>query len=54
MSAAAAMAGNLNPETEEQIRRRAYERYLQRGAGSDSELDDWLEVEKEFREHTVM
>ncbi len=38
------------PETlplEEQIRRRAYELYIQRGSASGSELDDWIEAEEE-------
>jgi len=33
---------------EERIRRRAYELYVQRGNQSGSELDDWLQAEKEF------
>jgi hypothetical protein len=36
----------LSPE--EQIRRRAYELYVQRDSQSGSELDDWLQAEKEF------
>jgi hypothetical protein len=36
----------LSPE--EQIRRRAYELYVRRGSQSGSELDDWLQAEKEF------
>jgi len=36
----------LSPE--EQIRRRAYELYVRRGNQSGSELDDWLQAEKEF------
>ena len=34
---------------EERIRRRAYELYVQRGSQSGSELDDWLQAEKEIR-----
>ncbi len=34
---------------EEQIRRRAYELYVQRGSQSGSELDDWLQAEEEIR-----
>jgi hypothetical protein len=34
---------------EERIRRRAYERYLQRGNQPSSELDDWLQAEEEIR-----
>jgi len=33
---------------EERIRRRAYELYVRRGNQSGSELDDWLQAEKEF------
>jgi hypothetical protein len=36
----------LSPE--ERIRRRAYELWVQRGNQSGSELDDWLQAEKEF------
>ena len=34
---------------EEQIRRRAYERYLERGREPGSELSDWLQAEAEIR-----
>ena len=34
---------------EEQIRRRAYERYLDRGNEPGSELVDWLRAEAEIR-----
>ena len=34
---------------EEQIRRRAYELYVERGNQSGSELDDWLQAEEEIR-----
>jgi hypothetical protein len=33
---------------EEEIRRRAYEIYLERGAQSGLELDDWLQAEREL------
>ena len=33
---------------EEQIRQRAYERYLERGAQPGLELDDWVHAEKEL------
>jgi hypothetical protein len=39
---------------EEQIRRRAYELYVERGNASGSELADWLQAEREIlmtREH---
>jgi hypothetical protein len=38
---------------EEEIRRRAYERYLARGgsgASGGSDLDDWLDAERELRD----
>ena len=31
------------------IRRRAYERYLERGGNHGQHFDDWLEAEKELR-----
>jgi hypothetical protein len=34
---------------EEQIRRRAYELYVERGNESGSELDDWLQAEEEIQ-----
>jgi Protein of unknown function (DUF2934) len=34
---------------EERIRRRAYELYVERGNESGSELDDWLQAEKEIQ-----
>jgi len=40
---------------EEEIRRRAFELYMQRGASSGSETDDWLVAEREildrYQEH---
>jgi hypothetical protein len=40
---------------EEEIRRRAFELYMQRGATSGSETDDWLVAEREildrYQEH---
>ena len=35
--------------TDEEIRQRAYEIYLNRGAVPGSELDDWLQAERELR-----
>jgi hypothetical protein len=35
---------------EDEIRRRAYEIYQQRGAGSGSEAEDWLTAEREVRQ----
>lgn len=38
------------PSPDERIRRRAYEIYERRGKQPGSELDDWLQAEKEFRQ----
>jgi len=35
--------------TDEEIRQRAYEIYLSRGGAPGSELDDWLQAERELR-----
>jgi hypothetical protein len=35
--------------TVDDIRRRAYERYLERGGNHGRHFDDWLEAEKELR-----
>jgi hypothetical protein len=35
--------------TNDDIRRRAYERYLERGGNHGRHFDDWLEAEKELR-----
>lgn len=35
--------------TDEEIRKRAYEIYLARGATLGFELDDWLQAERELR-----
>jgi DUF2934 family protein len=37
-----------NPARDEEIRRRAYEIYLERGEQPGGELDDWLQVELEL------
>lgn len=34
---------------EEQIRRRAYDLYVDRASQSGSEIDDWLQAEEEIR-----
>lgn len=36
------------PELQDQIRRRAYEFYEQRGGEDGHELDDWLQAESEL------
>jgi hypothetical protein len=35
--------------TEDEVRVRAYHRYLERGAMPGNDLDDWVEAEKELR-----
>jgi hypothetical protein len=35
--------------SEDDIRRRAYQRYLQRGGSDGQDFDDWLEAERELR-----
>jgi len=45
----------LDPEVErEDIQRRAYEIYLERGGGLGRELEDWLQAEREVRERVRM
>lgn len=34
---------------EDEIRRRAYQRYLERGGGHGQDFDDWLEAERELK-----
>ena len=38
----------LGPRREQEIRNRAYEIYLQRGAQPGDELEDWLQAEREL------
>ena len=39
-----------SPEpSEEEIRHRAYQRYLRRGGGDGQAFDDWLEAEQELK-----
>jgi hypothetical protein len=38
-----------NPASEEEIRRRAFEIYLERGEQPGSDLDDWLQAERELQ-----
>jgi hypothetical protein len=35
--------------SEEDIRMRAYQRYLERGAGHGMDFEDWLEAERELK-----
>jgi len=50
VDSAADKAGSppAGPSTDD-IRRRAYERYLERGGNHGQHFDDWLEAEKELR-----
>jgi len=41
-------------DSEEQIRRRAYELYEARGRGDGHDLEDWLEAEAEITGRTDM
>jgi len=36
--------------SEEEIRMRAYRRYLERGGGDGRDFDDWLEAERELKQ----
>jgi len=49
--AAAASAPPAAPHepTLDEIRRRAYERYMERGGAHGAHFDDWVEAEKELR-----
>ena len=37
--------------SEEDIRNRAYHRFLERGGGHGSDFEDWLEAERELKGH---
>jgi Protein of unknown function (DUF2934) len=45
--------GQLAPDdvapTEDDIRLRAYHRYLERGGGHGADFDDWLEAERDLK-----
>jgi hypothetical protein len=41
--------GPPSEPTDEDIRRRAYDRYLARGGNHGLHFDDWLEAERELR-----
>ena len=47
-TAAAGAPPSTEPSVDE-IRRRAYERYQERGGNHGRHFDDWLEAEKELR-----
>jgi hypothetical protein len=42
-------AAHGSTPSEEEIRERAYHRYLQRGGGHGMDFDDWLEAERELK-----
>ena len=46
--AATGDASVANAERDKEIRRRAYEIYLERGEQPGTELDDWLQAEREL------
>jgi hypothetical protein len=44
----------VNSTCEDEIRRRAYEIYLERGEQPGRELDDWLQAERELKRGMVL
>jgi len=41
---------SIDPDpTEDDIRLRAYQRYLERGGSHGADFDDWLEAERDLR-----
>ena len=49
----AAEANGAHAGMDEQIRLRAYELYLERGAQPNDDLADWLRAERELRERAA-
>jgi len=49
MASDAVDSGERAP-SEEEIRMRAYHRYLERGGGHGMDFEDWLEAERELKE----
>ena len=43
----------VNPAREQEIRRRAYEIYLERCGEPGHDLEDWLQVERELASHEI-
>ena len=43
----------VNPAREEEIKRRAYELYLERGEEPGRDLEDWLQAERELASHEI-
>ena len=48
-SSSSSSAPQSTEPSEEDIRRRAYARYLQRGGGHGMDFEDWLEAERELK-----
>ena len=46
------IVGDQPPATDEHIRGRAYEIFLERGSAPGGELEDWLQAEREYRERS--
>jgi hypothetical protein len=46
-------SGSSQP-TREDIERRAYEIYVERGGGEGREMDDWLQAERELRQGIIV
>jgi len=43
----------VNPTREQEIRRRAYELYIERGEEPGHDLEDWLQAERELASHEI-
>jgi hypothetical protein len=43
----------VNAAREQEIRRRAYKIYLERGEEPGRDLEDWLQAEREFANHEI-
>ena len=43
----------MNPAREQEIRRRAYEIYLEHGERARHDLEDWLQAERELASHEI-
>jgi Protein of unknown function (DUF2934) len=43
----------VNPAREEEIKRRAYEIYLERGEEPGRDLEDWFQAERELANHEI-
>ena len=46
---AAIASAEIPDPTDDDIRTRAYHRYLERGGGDGLDFDDWVEAERELR-----